>query len=429
MTTQPRLAARFSLYFIATIGLSVGFVGIAPDVTAQEWTQFRGPNAQGIAEDSPSIPVSYTAADTNWRVELAGQGHSSPVVWGDRLFVPSYDSRSRTWFLQCLNTSDGAERWRATYSFAPYAIHEFSSFASASPAVDEHHVYINWATPQKYVLAAFDHDGNKVWENDLGSFASAHGSGVSPKVVGDMLILNHDQTPPVRSAVLAFDRMTGRRLWRTERDSAQISYVSPTEYEVNGRTQLLTTSQAAGVVSYDAATGRQLWSVPGAWDKRSLYSPQLAGGLIFASCGSGGGGNYMLAIRPPSEPGGRAEIAYRIDRGAPYVPAPLAYRDRLFLVADGGVVTCLIPETGEIVWQSRIRDDFFGSPIGINGLVYVMSRGGYLHVFRAGDEFDLLASVDLGEESHSTPAVSGGKMYLRTVEHLISIGGDVVSSR
>ena len=177
-------------------------------------------------------------------------------------------------------------------------------------------------------------------------------------------------------------------------------------------------SQSHGISSIDPATGHTNWEID-VFDKRSVSSPLVVGGLIFGSCGSGGGGNYVVAVRPGKKP----EVAYKIDKSAPYVPTSVAHGKLLFLWGDSGVVSCIDVPSGNLVWQKRVGGNYSGSPVRAAGRLYCISAEGEVVVLAAKDQFDLISRQPLGEPSRSTPAIAGGRMYLRTVSHLVSIGG------
>jgi outer membrane protein assembly factor BamB len=170
--------------------------------------------------------------------------------------------------------------------------------------------------------------------------------------------------------------------------------------------------------------GKVLWALADAFDKRVVSSPVVAGGLIIGACGAGEGGNYLVAVRP-GEPATnqKAELAYTIRKSAPYVPTSVCLGKLLFLWADDGVVSCVQAASGEVTWQERLGKHFFSSPVCVDGRLFCVSTSGEVVVIQASDRFKLLASNPLGETTHSTPAVAGGRMYIHTSKHLVSIGG------
>jgi len=405
-------------FFLCAL-LLLGFVSSA---AAQEWTRFRGPDGCGISE-AATIPVTWTSENYNWRVSLPGIGHSSPVIWGERIFVTSAIEKDATLILQCLNTADGSPIWRRGFQSTPHAKNDFNSYAAASPALDESRVYITWATPEKYtVLALEQSDGREVWRRDLGPFIAQHGYGASPIVFEDLLIVTNDQDET--SFATALDCATGQTRWKVDRRIVKAAYSTPMIFRPEGRPpELILTGWAHGVASLDPRTGKTNWELD-VLNHRVVCSPMTAAGLIFTSCGSGGGGKQMVAVRPADPTQGvEAGVAYEITNSLPYVPTSVARGNLLFLWSDSGVVACLDAPTGEVHWRERVGGNYFGSPVRVGDRIYCMSRHGKMVVVAADDEFKLLGRIDLQEPTQATAAISGGVMYLRTRSHLMAIGG------
>jgi outer membrane protein assembly factor BamB len=219
--------------------------------------------------------------------------------------------------------------------------------------------------------------------------------------------------------VVAVDRESGEIVWRTPRTIDTASYSVPCIYQApGGEPQLICCSTAEGIFSLDPKTGKQNWSID-VFTMRTVSSPVIAGGLIFGTTGAGAGGNYVVAVRPGAGP----KVAYEIRTQAPYVPTPVACGELLFLWSDKGIVTCLDAASGNAYWQKRVGGNFSGSPVCVNDAIYCIDEEGVVVVLAAGKEYQELGRNALGEPSRSTPAVAGGRMYLRTYSHLISIGG------
>jgi outer membrane protein assembly factor BamB len=227
------------------------------------------------------------------------------------------------------------------------------------------------------------------------------------------------------SFIVAVDAKTGATVWQTPRRSVVVAYSTPFVRETkDGKKSLIFSSQAHGIYSLDAETGKVLWEYDKAFDKRTVSSPFMAGDIILASCGVGGGGSYVTAIKPRSDsPSAKPELAYEIKKAAPYVPTGVAVGDLAWLWNDGGILTCIHAPTGEIRFQERVGGNFFGSPIWVDGRLFCVSTSGEISVVDASDKFNVLHRFPLGELCHSTPAVAGGRMYVRTEKHLISLGG------
>jgi outer membrane protein assembly factor BamB len=386
----------------------------------QEWTRFRGPNGSGLS-GAKTIPAKWTEKDFNWKAVLPGVGHSSPVLWGDRVFLTSgEDQTNRLWVL-CLSAGEGRILWQKAFPLKPYHKNANNSVASSSPAVDGQRVYVCWSMPERQTLMALDHAGNQVWEKDLGPYAAQHGGGASPIVCEDQVILANEQDGP--SFVIAVDAATGQTRWKTPRKAATAAYSTPCLCQPkDGGPALVFSSESQGIYGLEPANGKVLWEVEDAFDKRVVSSPVVAGGVIIGACGSGGGGNYVVAVRPGG-PAQKAALAYAIRKSAPYVPTSICVGKLLFLWGDDGTVSCVQAALGEVVWQEKLGKRFFSSPVCVDGRLFCVSTTGEVVVIRAAERFELLARNALGETTHSTPAVAGGRMYIHTSKHLVSIGG------
>jgi outer membrane protein assembly factor BamB len=392
------------------------------------WPRFRGPNGTGVSP-AVALPVPWTDKDYRWRVKLPGVGYSSPVVWADRLFVTSAIEKASpekdgTQIISCLRTSDGGTVWRREFPARTYPKNALNSFASSTPAVDAQRLYVSWATPENYLVAALDSaSGREVWRHDLGPFQAEHGFGTSPILFEDLVILANEQNGP--SSIVALDRATGKVRWTAPRRTERAAYSTPCLYQPEGGpVQLIATSWAHGIASLDPKTGQANWELP-AIRFRVVSSPVAAGGLIFAAAGTGGTGKQFLAVRPPA-PGKnmKPELAYEIKTSLPYVPTSVADQDQrhLFLFGDQGVFTCIEIATGEVRWRERVGGRFFASPVRVGDRLFCVSTEGQVVVLAAAAQFKLLGRVDLGEPSKSTPAIAGGVMYLRTASQVMAVG-------
>jgi outer membrane protein assembly factor BamB len=402
------------------------------ELAAQEWTRFRGPNGSGVS-DANSIPVQWGDADYNWKVKLPGGGHSCPVVWGDKVFLLSADPDDATRFVLCYSANDGSLLWQRDFASQTHNLHQRSSYATSTPAVDGQQVYVAWSTPDEITFKAFDHEGKENWSLDLGTWVGQHGFGTSPIVYDDMVILHLSQqatnldpgVKPGKSDMVAFDRVTGQERWRTSLNSQQVCYSVPFIHTPpDGRPELICTSTGNGVFSLDPRTGKENWSID-AFGMRTVSSPIFSGGLIFGSTGSGAyAGNYVSAVRPGVAP----EIVYTLSNSskfkAPYVPCMIAKDDKVFMLYDRGFASCIDAPTGNVHWSARTGAEFNGSPIRVGDNIYAVDESGVVWVIAADEtQFTVLAKNDLGETSHSTPAVSGGELFLRTFSQLFCVGG------
>jgi len=394
----------------------------ATDGNDQDWTRFRGPDGSGIST-ATTVPVEWTEQDYNWRVELPGTGHSSPVTWRDKVFVTCGEEKTARRIVLCLRAADGSVAWKRDFTSARHHLNPLNSYASSTPAVDGDRLYVYWTTPDAVAVAALDHGGKEVWRRALGAFHSEHGGGISPIVFGDMVVLANDQKGA--SSLVALDRTTGETRWQLARRSAKTAYSTPTVYRPDGAPpELIFTSMSHGITSVDPETGTVNWEFGDAFALRVVASPIVASGLIIGTCQVGGTGRRLVAVRPGSKARGtRPDVAWELKKRPPAVPVPVARDGLLYLWTCRGEVSCLRAAGGEQVWQGRIRDSFFGSPVWADGRLYCISRKGIVYVVAAGETYKLLATHPLGERSHATPAIGRGVMYLRTESHLIAIGG------
>jgi len=419
--------------------VAVSVLGILPAAADEApWNRFRGPNGSGIS-DATTVPIRWTEKDYNWKISLPGPGHSSPVVWDERVFVTCGDPATALRTLLCVDAPTGRTLWRHEEASKTYDQHRDNGYASATPAVDADGVVITWTTPEAVMLLALDLQGRELWRRNLGPLVSLQGSGSSPILYQDLVVLANDQedmerspgrrkdgpNPAGRSFVVAVDRRSGATRWETQTKTYLAGYSTPCVYQAEGgRAELIFSNTAHGIMAVDPATGKIAWEFGEPFLDRAVISPVVAPGLVIAGHGAGLRGTRCMAVRPASPDQGTVPtLAYTITRALPMVPTPLVKDGRLFLWADDGVVSCLHVATGEAVWRERVEGAFYASPVWVNGYLYNMSKQGEVVVLAAGDKFEVVHRIALGEPSYATPAVAGGVMYLRTSTHLFSLGG------
>lgn len=406
------------------VSLVAGGILAAHPACAQEWTRFRGPNGTGIS-NTKGIPVQFTESELNWKAQLPGTGHSSPVIWGDKVFLTSAEVDAGKQHLLCLSTVNGKTVWDVARPFDKYNTHKFNTSASATPAVDKDLVYLPWYSSTQVFLTAFTHAGKEAWKYELGPWQGQHGGGASPILFEDLVIIRHDSDKMgPDSFVVAVDRKTGKERWKTPQVSKDASYSTPVIYQPKGGApQLVYTGNGHGVISLDPKTGKVNWEVAGTFQQRCVSGPVLLGDLIVGTAGNGGGARQGVAVKPGAD-GKPGEVAIQFDRRVtPYVPTPLVYRDWIFMWRDDGIVSCLKAANGEVVWSERVGGNFFSSPVCIDGKLYGVSSAGEVIVVEASDQYKLLGRSPLGGTCHSSPAVAGGALFVRTESQLISVGG------
>ncbi len=402
-------------------GISVAMYLLAASAAnADNWPRFRGADGSGIARcANGKLPDDWTEADFDWKIPLPGVGHSSPIIWGNRLFLTTALDEGTLRYLLCFDAETGNEVWRQPAAFAKSGKHQKSSWASATPATDGQYVYVPFSDEAKFVISAYDFAGERIWERDLGAYDSRHAQGASPIVFEDLVIVPNDQDGP--SSVVALDRANGEIRWRTDRRSGHTSYATPLLIQSAGKSpQLICSSYAMGVTSLDPRTGKQNWATE-KLPARTVSSPVFAEGLVYQQCGGGGVGTLFVAVDPfarDAEAADRPRLVYSRDKNLPSVPTVLANGKYLFMLTDKGIVHCVEATTGNDIWTKRIGGNYSSSPICVDDKLYLLSEAGEVLVISAGPEFKQFAKVALGDPSHATPAFSGERLYLRTFHGL-----------
>lgn len=392
------------------------------------WPMWRGSGAAGVAQQT-ELPTRWTADEgLRFKTSLPGTGNSSPVVWDDRIWLTAAVDTAGGAELTVLSIDrgDGHVDWQAAVGTAEGATHVKNGYASASVATDGTRLVASFGSAG---LFAFDLQGQPLWRTMLGPLEHIWGSASSPLIHGDLVIQLADSQHD--SYLAAYNKHTGDLVWRTPRESTgcwttPILVEAPPESDAPGRLELVVNGTGTSdgshgwVIAYDPADGRELWRVRGTTD---IVSPTAvaAAGLVFSTSGRNG---PTLAIRP----GGSGDVTdthvvWRANRGAAYVPSPVAYRNRLYAVNDGGVLTCYNVGNGEQIWRSRLKGNFTASLVAGDSKVYAANERGTIFVVAADDEFRLLAENELGERILATPALVGGELLVRTDRHLYAIAG------
>ena len=398
------------------------FLCLGTSGQTQEWTRFRGPNGTGISL-AEGIPSNFTLGNANWRVTLKGKGHSSPVLWGERVFVTGSNQSKGLFITQCLKADNGSEVWSVSRPQKSYRTHRYNHLTSSTPATDGKRLVVLVSEPGAHTLVALDLKGGKIWERTFEVIISNHGGGVSPVFYGDRIILAGDEER--QSFLAAIDASNGNVLWKTDRTNVKTAFSTPCRFvDPSGTEGLLFNSMSHGITLVDPGSGKTLWEQSGLFDKRTVSSCLVADGLLIGTCGSGKGGNYLVAVKPGRAANGvQPSLEYKLRRSIPYVPTGLANDGLLFLWGDAGIVTCVRTKSGDLVWQERVKGRFFGSPVWVEGRLFCISTTGKVVVIAASESFRRIAVNDLAEPTHSTPALAGGRMFLRTLEHLTCVGG------
>jgi len=369
---------------------------------------------------------------------VEGVGHSSPIVWGERIFLGSCLEDENERVLLCLDRDTGKTLWQKTVFSAPLETkHRLNSRASGTPATDGKSVFVAFLevdgrtipapnvgtprpiTPGVMVVSSYDLDGNEQWKVKPGEFISAHGFSSNPVLYGDLVIVNGDHDGD--GYIVALDRASGDVRWKTSRPNNTRSYVTPIIRTMDGRTQMVL-GGSLSVFSYDPATGKPHWNIRGPTEQfvASVVSDEK---MFYLTAGYPE--KHILAIRPDgSGDVTDSHIKWRTNRGASYVPSPIIEGPYLVVVSDAGIGSCFEAASGDRLWMERLGGGHSASMVSAGGNVYVLSDEGVMTVIRPGPKYNVVAKNKLGERCSASPAISGGRLYVRGEKHLYAIGAN-----
>lgn len=420
-------------------------------VPAEEtnWPQWRGPGGQGISSEA-GLPIEWSKrANVRWAAAIEGRGHSSPAVWGDDVFVTTAiegpvvpgakpvvhiengevflhpDSvgatHSHTFKVFCLDAETGKVRWeRVAYEGTVYDDrHRMSSYASPTPATDGRLVYVYFGSEGLY---CYDLNGNLVWKRHLGGVATfGMGVGTSPILYRNMVILQVDENNGERSFITALDKGTGDEVWRVPR-GVQASFSTPLLIEDEGRTELVTNGNEA-IISYDPDSGKELWRVKGV-ESNAIHTPVAGHGMVFVTAGYPRKITKAIKLGGSGDLTGTTKVVWEYEKGTAYVPSNLLYGDYLYLVSDKGILTGIDAVSGKIVYEGGrvpVPSMFKASPVGFQGHILLASEDGDVFVVRGGPVHEVLAVNSIDESIWASPAIAGGKIFIRSEKHLYCI--------
>ena len=430
----------------------VGFGLFAVHLHADDWPQWRGPMASGVSAEQ-GLPVRWSDTENvAWKAPLRGLGISSPIVFGDRVFVTSQAGtglvRPGPRLVQGANAAEAGERplgagptsgdgkvvflvsafdrasGKRVWQFELPAegplpsVHEKHNLASPSPVADSERVYAWFATGQ---VAAVDHSGKLVWKKHLGAeygpFEINWGHSSSPALYKDRLLLLSYHEP--QSYLLSLDARTGAVKWKADAPRGVTSYSTPLVIDAGGRTEIIVNS-SSGVSGHDFATGKQLWHIEET-NRFPIPVPLFHEGMIYTSRG------YRSSPFMAIKTGGKGNIAnshvaWRVPSGAPYVSSIVHYDGLIYMTGDVGVLTVVDAKTGERVYQERVGGVYSASPVAGDGKVYLASEDGETIVISAGRTPKVLARNRLNARQLASPAVSGGRLFIRSDDVLYAIG-------
>ena len=379
----------------------------------EDWPQFRGPGGQGHAS-ARGLPKEWSETkNIAWKVPLPGNGWSSPVIQGEKIWLTASVDEGRSLRALCLNRSDGKllhdlEVFRQEQAGR---IHSKNSHASPTPVLEGDRVYVHFGA---FGSASLRSDGRILWKHRF-EYNHRHGPASSPVLFQDLLIYNCDGTDV--QFVAALDKHTGKLRWKKSR-KGRMAYTTPLTIQVEGKPQLVSTG-GDQVVTYHPLSGEEIWRVR--YDGFSLVPRPVFGlGLVYVCTGYPHPSLY--AIRPDGQGDvTESHVAWTLKRGVPLNPSPLLVGEELYMVSDRGIASCLDARTGKHHWQERLPGEYSASPVYAEGKIYLLNEAGEATVLEVGKEFKKLATNRLPGRTLASFAVHGRAIYLRTDSHLYRI--------
>jgi len=393
---------------------------LTPRVTAENWPAWRGPRGDGTSLETRA-PTEWSATrNIAWKTVVPGAGHSSPIVWDDRIFTATAMPEKIERMLLCFDRRTGQILWQQTVLTADLENKSGeNSFASCTPATDGERVYVAFLDVKQVVVAAFDFSGKQLWLVRPGEFQNDHGFSSSPILYQDKVILSAQGKQG--NFLVALSRVDGHTLWKNALDNPSNSFGQPLARLLAGRPQIILYGDKA-VTSFNPQDGARLWFVDSPFTDfviTPVFSEQA--GLLLST--SSWPKKELQAIKPDGQGDVTlTNIVWRSVPGAPYVPSPIAV-DRFFLTVGeaGNEIYCFEAATGQIPWHEPFGHTH-ASPVTAGGLVYFLNDKGVTRVIKPGDKYELVASNELGEKCFASPAVSRGQIFLRGATNLYCIG-------
>jgi outer membrane protein assembly factor BamB len=415
-------------------------------VSAENWPQWRGPGSQGISAEA-RVPTEWSASNNvAWKADLPS-GHSSPIVWGERIFLTSAiegdvvpaakavghtvdgqvwvhpDSvaadRKHTLKVLALDAGTGKVLWeRTAYEGTVYdARHRRSSFAGPTAVTDGTMVYAYFGPEGLY---AYDFSGRLAWKVVEHFKTLGLGTGTSPVLFQDLVIIQRDEDEGKASFIVAYDKRTGREKWKTARP-VQISWSTPVLVAVDTHSELVTNGTELAI-AYDPATGKELWRTTGV-ESNAIHTPLVGKGLVIVTAGFPD--KKVIAIRPGPVPADK-RVAWTYTKGTGYVVSNILYGDYVYLLTDNGVVTCLDAATGAVQYEGGrppASAHFMGSPVAFGGLIAMTSEEGETFMLKAGPKHEIVRTNTIDEPVYSSLAIANGRIFIRGEKHLFAISG------
>ena len=380
-----------------------------------DWPQFRGPTGQGHS-DEHDLPLNWSeTTNVRWKVAIRGRGWSSPVVQGDRVWLTTATEEGKSLRALAVDRNSGAillnvELFRLK---SPKLTNSKNSFASPTPIIDGDRVFLHFGA---WGTACITQSGEIVWKTRLEYDNGQHGTGGSPVLYEDLLIVSCDGNE--NQFVVALDKLTGRVRWKKPREGYQ-AYTTPLIVSLPSGDQVISPG-AFRAVAYEPRTGKELWHVTYGEGFSNVPTPVYGAGLVFICTGFQQAS--LLAVRLDGRGDvTKSKVVWKLDRGVPLTPSPLLVGDELYFVTDNGIATCVDAKTGKEYWRARLGGNHSASPIYADGRIYFLSEEGQSVVIAPGQQLKHLATNQIEGRTLASMAVAGGSIFVRSETHLYRI--------
>ena len=381
----------------------------------QDWPQFRGPTGQGVSEEK-GLPVTWSETkNVRWKVAIPGRGWSSPVIQGERIWLTTATEEGKSLRAIAVDLNTGAilQNVEVFRLKSARLANSKNSFASPTPVVEGDRVYLHFGA---FGTACITQSGEIVWKTRLEYDNGQHGTGGSPVIYEDLLIVSCDGNDV--QFVIALDKTTGKVRWKKTREGYQ-AYTTPLVVSLPGGDQVISPG-AFRAIAYEPRTGKEIWQVKYGEGFSNVPRPVYGHGLVFICTGFQQAS--LLAIKPDGRGDiTKSKIEWRLDRGVPFTPSPLLVGNELYMVSDNGIATCVDAKTGQELWRARLGGNHSASPIYADGKIYFLSEEGESVVIAPGRELKHLATNQLDGPTLASMAVSSGSLFIRSQTHLYRI--------
>ncbi|MGH9943499.1 MAG: PQQ-binding-like beta-propeller repeat protein [Pyrinomonadaceae bacterium] len=450
---MKHLPARFrhltaaALFSVAVAGAT--FLTPGTDAAGSNWPQWRGPDSQGVSPER-GVPVEWSGTkNVKWKVPVEGRAHSSPIVWGKRDFLTTAvegakvpgakamthkidgkdwvhpDSvgadRRFTFKVLCFDRDTGKLLWeKVAFDGTPYDdYHRKSSYAASTPATDGKMVYAFFGAEGVY---AYDFNGKLAWKQAVGKLGTVGmGTGTSPVLYENLVILQCDQEMGADSFIVALDKKTGKEAWRVPR-KVQVSWSTPIIIRGKQRAELITSGTEA-IISYDPATGKELWRGKGV-ESNAIPTPVTNGDVVIVAAGYPAKRAMAIRLGASGDVTDTPAIVWKQEKYTAYVPSPILYGDYVYMMTDRGILACIDAKTGKVVYEGGrvpVPATFMASPVAFDDKILLTSEDGDTYVIKAGPKHEVVRTNSLGEPVFASPAIADGMIFIRGEKNLYAI--------